>query len=72
MLHSDQIEDLIMLVSSLDRDALLQHFHTYHASFPVDFTPEFLDALPLDKLRHIFVAICLQTQRMPETMPHAA
>ena len=72
MLHSDQIEDLIMLVSSLDRGALLNHFHTYHANFPIDFTPEFLDALPIDKLRHIFVAICLQTQRLPDPMPHAA
>ena len=72
MLQSTQIEDLITLVSSLDRDALVEQFHAYHGNFPVDFTPEFLDRLPLDKLRHIFVAMCLQNQRLPDWTPHAA
>ena len=76
MLQSDQIEDLMMLVSSLDRDALMSHFQSYRASFPVDFTPDFLSRLPEEKLRHIFVGMCLQTQRMPQTpdvaTPHAA
>ena len=43
MLQSHQIDDLITLVAALDRDALLDHFHSYRASFPVDFTDEFLD-----------------------------
>ena len=65
MLQSHQIDDLIQLVSALDRDALLEHFHAYRASFPLDFTDDFLTSIPLDRLRHIFVAVCLQTQRMP-------
>ena len=65
MLQSHQIDDLIQLVSALDRDALLEQFHTYRANFPLDFTDEFLTSIPLDRLRHIFVALCLQTQRMP-------
>ncbi|HYO11186.1 MAG TPA: hypothetical protein VER17_19630 [Tepidisphaeraceae bacterium] len=72
MLQSDQIEDLITLVSSLDRGALETHFHTYRANFPIDFTRDFLGRLPLDKLRHIFVAMCLQSQRMPELAAAAA
>ena len=72
MLQSDQIEDLMVLVTSLDRDALVEHFQNYHANFPVDFTPDFLNRLPVEKLRHIFVAMCLQTQRMPDGWSHAA
>ena len=56
MLQSNQIEELITLVSSLDRDALVAHLRTYRANFPVDFTADYLNRLPLDKLRHIFVA----------------
>ena len=72
-LQSHQIEELITLVSSLDRQSLVQQFCTYEASFPLDFTPEFLNRQPLERLRHIFLALCLQCQRMPEVMtPEAA
>jgi len=72
MLQSEQIEELMTLVSSLDRPALMNHFYTYRASFPVDFTNDYLGALPTDKLRHIFVAMCLQSQRLPEGFSTAA
>lgn len=65
MLHPDQVEELICLVSSLDRPALVRQFREFRASFPIDFTPEFLQATDLDRLRHIFVALCLQCQQMP-------
>jgi hypothetical protein len=72
MLHAQQIDDLITLVSALDRDALLDQFHSYRASFPVDFTDDFLAEMPLDRMRHIFVAMCLQTQRLPDDPTIAA
>ena len=72
MLQSHQIDNLLTLVSVLDRDALLNHFHTYRASFPLDFTESFLSGLPLERLRHIFVAVCLQTQRLPDGSTPAA
>jgi hypothetical protein len=65
MLQPQQVEDLILLVSSLDKPALMQQFREYPASFPVDFTPDFLDRQPLERLRHLFVAVCLQTKQMP-------
>jgi hypothetical protein len=65
MMQSNQVEELITLVSSLDKPALLRQFREYPASFPVDFTPEFLDRLPLERLRHLFVAVCLQSRQMP-------
>jgi hypothetical protein len=66
MLQPQQVEDLIVLVSSLDKPALMQQFREYPASFPVDFTPDFLDRQPLERLRHLFFAVCLQTKQMPE------
>jgi hypothetical protein len=65
MLQPHQVEELICLVSSLDRPALIQHFSDFRASFPIDFTPEFLQSTDLERLRHIFVALCLQSQQMP-------
>jgi hypothetical protein len=65
MLANDQVEDLICLVASLDRASLIQQFHVYRATFPLDFSDEFLATMPLDRLRHIFVALCLQQQHVP-------
>ena len=66
MLESHQVDELICLVSALDRDALVRQFQSFDAPFPVDFTPEFLQQLELDRLRHLFVALCLQCQQVPE------
>jgi hypothetical protein len=68
MLMPCQIEELIQLVASLDRAGMLRQFEEYQANFPLDFTPDFLDATPLERLKHIFVAVCLQSQRMPGEM----
>lgn len=73
MLQTHQIEELICLVAALDRTALVRQFNNYRASFPLDFTNEFLETQPLDRLRHIFVALCLHCQRFPEMQTaHAA
>jgi hypothetical protein len=71
MLQSEQIEELICLVSALGRDALIEQFRTYRATFPLDFSNEFLRTAPLERLQHIFVAVCLQSQHMPR-ISHAA
>ncbi len=65
MLHMQQIEQLIGLVNTLERPALIEQFHRYQANFPVDFSTDFLTNMPVDRLRHIFVAMCLQCQRLP-------
>jgi len=66
MLASDQIEELICVLSSWDREMLVAQFQVFRSSFPVDFTPTFLNDLPVEKLRHVFLAMCLQNQRLPE------
>lgn len=66
MLHSEQVEEMICLVSAMDRTALVRQFRTVRATFPVDFTSDFLETAPLERLRHILLALCLQCQQMPE------
>lgn len=72
MLQAEQVEELIRLVAALDRDLLVIQIQEFRGTFPVDFTPEFLRELSLDRLRHIFLALCLQTQRLPTVMEAVA
>jgi hypothetical protein len=66
MLQTQQVEELISMVAGLDRQTIIGQFQTFQGSFPIDFTSEFLCHTPLERLRHLFVALCLQQQRMPE------
>ena len=66
MLGSDQIEELICVLSTWDREILISQFTAFSSSFPVDFTPDFMSRTPVEKLRHLFLALCLQNQRLPE------
>jgi len=65
MLESQQVEELICLVSAMDRPTLVGQFRAFRASFPVDFTDQFLETTPVERLRHIYVALCLQCQHVP-------
>jgi hypothetical protein len=71
MLHAQQVEELVNLVTAMSRQTLIDQFRTYRASFPVDFTREYLEAQDIEQLKHLFLALCLQTQCMPE-LPTAA
>ena len=72
MLQAPQIEALMCTVATLDRPALTEQFLCFRGPFPIDFTAEFLERLSVDRLRHIFVAMCLQCEQMPESMSQAA
>jgi hypothetical protein len=72
MLQEEQVEELISLVSGMDRAALVRQFVEYPARFPIDFTAEFLERAPVERLRHIFVALCLQTRQFPNIMTESA
>ena len=72
MLATEQVEELICVVAALDRPTLVRQLHAYRASFPIDFTDDFLTTVPLDRLRHIFLALCLQQQHLPEQLLPAA
>jgi hypothetical protein len=73
MLQAEQIEELILLISAMDRPTLIAQLTHYRTDFPLDFTRQFLDEVDLDRLRHIFLAICLHHQHAPElSASHAA
>lgn len=72
MLQSDQIEELICVVAGLDKATLVDQFQNFRASFPIDFTHEFFDTQSVDRLRHIFLALCLEQQRLPQIVAEQA
>jgi hypothetical protein len=72
MLQPHQIDELITLVTALDRQGLVEQFANYRATFPIDFTREFLESQSLERLQHLFVALCVQQQRMPDTAMQTA
>jgi hypothetical protein len=71
-MESHQVEELICVVSAMDRAALADQFRAYRATFPLDFTEDFLRTAPVERLRHIFVALCLQCQHFPALVPPEA
>lgn len=65
MLPESSIEDLLRVVSRMDRETLAARLSDFRGSFPVDFTPAFVAATDVSKLRHIYLALCLQNRRAP-------
>ena len=72
MLQAEQIEELVLVVQAMDRETLIDQMTHYQGAFPVDFTADFLSTLSLDRLRHIFLAVCIQSSRIPSTLSNAA
>jgi hypothetical protein len=72
MLHVHQVEELIELTGALEKSELVNRFLTFRATFPLDFTREFLESQSLDRLRHLYVALCLHAQRAPDAPANAA
>jgi hypothetical protein len=68
MLASDQIDEAICLLATWDRQTLISEFLAFHSNFPVDLTPEYLAKMSDENIRHVFLAMCLQNQRVPEGM----
>jgi hypothetical protein len=66
MLSPQQVEELICLSATMDRESITHRLLSFNGQFPVDFTRNFLADQPLDRLRHIFVALCLQNRHLPD------
>lgn len=62
-MQAQQVEELICLVSAMDRGTVTERLLGFNGTFPVDFTPQFLATLPVDRLRHILLALCLHARR---------
>ncbi|HVT89115.1 MAG TPA: hypothetical protein VHD56_09705 [Tepidisphaeraceae bacterium] len=69
MLQHEQIEELIRIISTWRQNLLIERIQSFSATFPVDFTHEYLEQLPEDRLRHLFLALCLQQKRIPKLQP---
>ena len=72
MLSLDQVDRLICLLASWERETLLSRFGSYRSDFPVDLTPDYLAGQPVDRVRHLFFAVCVQNRRLPEVEPDVA
>ena len=59
----DAVDELMCLIATWDRDTLTRQFLAFRGSFPVDLTPAFMATLSVDRLRHIYLALCLQNRR---------
>ncbi len=66
MLAAEQVDELICQLATWDRSTLTHEFLLFKSDFPVDVTPEFLGDLSEETLRHLFLAVCVQNQRLPE------
>lgn len=67
-----EINDVLVAIASMDRDELIEQFHTYPAPFPIDFTDAFLRSQSLDKLRHVFAGLVMHCRVAPNLASHAA
>lgn len=72
MLQFDQIEELIGLISALDRVSVTRQLLEFEGDFPIDFTPEFLDSQSVEQLQHLLFALCVQCQQAPLQLAETA
>ena len=66
MLSCEQVEALNGQIQHMDRDTVAHALATFKARFPLDFTPDFYQREPINKLRHILFGLCLHNQKMLE------
>ncbi len=71
MLLPEQIEEMVTVVRSMDRDSLVDQLLTFKGRFPIDFTLTFLQRQSDDRLRHLFAALCLQNDHVPSDLEPA-
>ena len=47
-------------IARMRRSTLIPSILTIDCTFPIDFTREYLESLDVEKLRHIYLALCLR------------
>jgi len=55
-------EQIACEIAAMDRDEITQEILEGPGHFKLDFTAEFLNSLPLERLRHILLAVKLYHQ----------
>ena len=57
-----RIEALLKHIAEMDRSDLVRFLRSLDVEFTIDFTNEFLDAISLERLRHITLAAALRSK----------
>lgn len=70
MLSANQRDMLLKRISVLEREQIILELRQCPARFPIDFTDEWMARQPIEDLRHIFAAICLQCDHLPMASGH--
>jgi hypothetical protein len=70
MLALEEVDQLICELATMDRQALIDQLVGFRSRFPVDLTTDYLATLDEEKIRHVFLAMCLQNKRLPELQAH--
>jgi hypothetical protein len=60
MYHQERLEQFVRSVGAMNRPALISQMLHFQGRFPVDFTADYLHRLTDERLRHIYLAMCLQ------------
>jgi hypothetical protein len=60
-----QFEEMAAALSDLSRDDLKQRIKDFRGRFKLDFSDDYLDALSLDRLRHLLLAALLNAKAEP-------
>ena len=68
-LTETDVDQILSNLASLDRQELKDRLAGFKGSFKFDFTPQYLDTLSDERLRHILAAACIvansEQQREP-------
>ncbi len=63
MATKDPLERLTVRIASLGEDEVKARIKAFKGGFRLDFSDDYLDALSLERLRHILLAAVLTTLR---------
>jgi hypothetical protein len=72
MLTPQKSQQVLRIIERLDRRQIIQQMRACPARFPIDLTDDWLRTQPLEELRHVYAAICIQCDVMPEDPARAA
>ena len=59
------LENALVMIASMDRSELREQLRSYPATFPLDFTEDYLDAQSTDTLRHLVARLVLHCRLAP-------
>ena len=72
MLSPRKAEQVLRLIERFDRRQIIEQMRRCPARFPIDLTEQWLNTQPIEELRHVFAAICIQCDVIPEEPARAA